>query len=230
MQYDGKEELDPRNQETPFGGTTAQEKQSQSFIIDQDQDIAHIMLYLKKEGTPVDNVNVRIETDASGLPSGTLVDPNAIATFVGSDLTTTERRTYMDFIGSFSLTRNTRYWIVVERDGAIDLSNFYRVGETDAEFFYGNRANYNTSWSLLTTGRAFVYHFYDIYHPERGNITQFPDTYTDILTTQTHYAKVGTSISDTQIVIDKVVRLRNRGQTIQTDGTQYYCPNGGYVY
>jgi hypothetical protein len=26
------------------------------------------------------------------------------------------------------------------------------------------------------------------------------------------------------------VRLRNRGQTIQTDGTQYYCPNGGYVY
>lgn len=38
-----------------------------------------ITLALKKTGTPLDFV-VRVETDNSGTPSGTLVDPNATLT------------------------------------------------------------------------------------------------------------------------------------------------------
>lgn len=47
-----------------------------------------LKLALKKFTSPSVNLNVRLETDNAGVPSGTLIDPNATATIAPASLTT----------------------------------------------------------------------------------------------------------------------------------------------
>lgn len=86
-----------------------------------------IRLYLRKFATPVDNVVIRIETDNSGSPSGTLAHANATGSFTGGSLTTSLALTTVSFAGSFTLTDNTKYHIVCTRSGSLSATNYYAV-------------------------------------------------------------------------------------------------------
>jgi len=62
-----------------------------------------------KNNTPIDEITLRIETDSSGSPSGTLVDVNATINIVGVADTSFNKGT---FSASFPLGSDVLYWLV----------------------------------------------------------------------------------------------------------------------
>lgn len=78
----------------------------------------------KKIGTGQD-LTIRVETDSSGEPSGTLVDANATATVTAASFSTSHTDENVTWGGSFALTKGTQYWLVFQvasTDGANYLS------------------------------------------------------------------------------------------------------------
>jgi hypothetical protein len=68
---------------TYFGyDATDHEKIAQKFKINRSVQMSNILLRVQRNGSPSDNMLVRIETDNNDEPSGILVDPNAEATVV----------------------------------------------------------------------------------------------------------------------------------------------------
>jgi len=113
-----------------------------------------IKLSLKKVGSPTDNVVVRIETDSSGEPSGTLVDANATGTVAMTGLTTSLVDTTVTFGGSFTIADNTKCWLVLSRSGAINVSNFPQVGTSRT---YGQSSLYNATWAAGANERKLYF-------------------------------------------------------------------------
>ena len=54
--------------------------QAQSFTLSETDTIHYIDLYVLKNGTPTDAITMRIETNGSSVPSGTLANANATTT------------------------------------------------------------------------------------------------------------------------------------------------------
>jgi hypothetical protein len=76
-------------------------------------NITRVQLPLQKVDSPSGNLNLRIETNANGIPSGTLVNENAYANITASSVPDSVE--YVDFIfpSVFSLGEGT-YWIVLD--------------------------------------------------------------------------------------------------------------------
>lgn len=96
-----------------------------------------IGLYLKKTGTPTDNVTVEVyATDGSGNPSGSaLASCSIAASGVGSS--------YAEAIDALSaeinLARGTVYAIRIKRSGSTDASNYVSVGVDEGLGYSGGR-------------------------------------------------------------------------------------------
>ena len=106
--------------------------------------ISTLVVKMKKQGTPSDNIVLRIETDNAGEPSGTLADANAtaniaVASVVDGDNTFT-------LSSAVALTRFTKYWAVFSKAGATSTSNFYLI--------YSSASGRRSSYSLKYVGSA----------------------------------------------------------------------------
>ena len=124
------------------GGSAAntREKQGQSFqLASAASGIGVISIELRNNNSPTDSLDVRIETDSSGVPSGTLVDANATGNIDYTEMTGTSAKYDISFDGEFSLSASTTYWVVLQRTGAYDASNCFNVSA-------------NTSGSTISTG------------------------------------------------------------------------------
>lgn len=95
------------------GGTEI--KDSQGFKVPNTVSINKAELYLKTNGgnTPTDAITVRIETDSSNCPSGSLVDANATGTISAASISSSYSFVVVNFSGSFSLTAATQYHLVL---------------------------------------------------------------------------------------------------------------------
>src|SRR5574338_128603 len=101
------------------GGFTS--KGAQSFISDTTFDASLLRLALTKFGAPADNVVISITDDnGSGAPGSTVYWTTSVA---GSTI----RNNWLDLVLSpaVTITSGTKYWVVVERSGANDGSNYY---------------------------------------------------------------------------------------------------------
>ena len=83
---------------------------------------------LAKVWAPADSITIRIETDTSWNPSGTLANANSTATITGVSLTTTLADTTVTFAGAFTLTDWVLYHIVLSRITSVDVANYYIIG------------------------------------------------------------------------------------------------------
>lgn len=90
-----------------------------------------LKLSLSKTGTPTQNLNIRIETDNAGTPSWILADANAAWTVTQSSLTTLLADTTITLSWSVTLTKWTKYHIVLFQGTywleTISASNYYNV-------------------------------------------------------------------------------------------------------
>lgn len=127
-------------------GTPTIERYAQSFIGTQYLETWILVLQLKKNSVPTDEMRIRIETDDSGLPSGTLIDAQAITTIAPSALSTSFDTIRIQFPSALKFTASTKYWIVLERTGATNAVHSYSVGRhTSNVYASGETKSYNGS-------------------------------------------------------------------------------------
>lgn len=126
-------------------------------IVGNGVSVSDIDVRLAKRMSPTDNLVIRIETDNSGEPSGTLADPNSSGTIAGSGLSGTPTLETVSFTGSFSLTDQTVYWIVFERSGSLDNTNNYDLNRIDVFTTFKLRQFDGVSWA--DTGSTITAHF-----------------------------------------------------------------------
>lgn len=103
--------------------------------------VTQVAVQVKKNAGTTTGLTLRIETDASGVPSGTLASASATATLAA--ITTTSYGTYAMFVFATApqLTGSTPYHAVVEHTTEGSGNSQYFVNSNTA----GNYANGNTS-------------------------------------------------------------------------------------
>lgn len=140
------------------GDSSNNTKVSLAPIFANGTAITTLKLSLKKTGTPVDNFQVRLETDdGTGKPTGTLVHANASASIAGGSVTTSYVDTTFTFT-SFTPSINTRMHLVVQRSGAVSGGSYFIVGNsTGGSYNTTQGALHNgTSWALNSTNLCYI--------------------------------------------------------------------------
>ncbi len=123
-----------------MGDNSARTYVAQGFVPDTTGAITAVDLYLKKSGTPTDNLVVEIWSKTGASPNQT---PSAIfhadltATLAGSDITASYVHYRIHFPELVSIASGTLYYVVIYRSGAIDASHYYVVGVDNSSAGYG---------------------------------------------------------------------------------------------
>jgi hypothetical protein len=147
------EQRDYSTASAPFFGYATVERIAQSFTTTGALSVQSVSMVLGKDPDATDGVALRIETDNAGEPSGTAVDTShaipasEIADILSFDYSTLAQRRF-SFAQPVSLSSATRYWLVLERTGALS-SDVYSAGQTLGESLIGER-------SLLFNGSAWT--------------------------------------------------------------------------
>jgi len=112
---------------------------AQSFMVKHtDSTYRRLALRLDSEGSPPNDFTATIEGDNDGVPDGV-----AVATFTVAYGSITPVYTYMDNAADFSLTGNTKYWIVMYDGGGGSATDYYKVRYLNADTY--SKGNYATS-------------------------------------------------------------------------------------
>ena len=132
-----------------IGDVSAREKQACSFVAQGAHDIDSFRASLKKVNAPTDNLIIAIQADSSGSPSGTDLITLTIA---GTDLTTSYVDDIRPFSSSTTLTAGNTYWLVFDRDGAIDAAHYYQILSDNEEGgpFSVTKDFLSSSWNVST--------------------------------------------------------------------------------
>jgi hypothetical protein len=130
---------------------------AQSLIVPYtDATFSKVRLSIAKTGSP-GTLTVRVETDNGGQPSGTLVTANATAAIVAGDVTGSgignEAYVIKAFTGSFALSANTRYWLVLS-GASVDGSNKYFFQTSDPAFYANGAGKSSTNGGSTWSNRS----------------------------------------------------------------------------
>jgi len=129
-QISGKENCEDGTGTQNLGDAGANEQIAQSFVIASatGYDLASIKIRVRKIGAPVDNLVVSLYTNSSGNPGSLLTSKTLPAASIGATAD------WVDFGfdplgggGYQELLPATTYWVVVNRSGSVDGSNYYQV-------------------------------------------------------------------------------------------------------
>lgn len=138
------------------GGTET--AQSQGFQLPYDQSVKAVQVYLKKStGTPGD-ITVRIETNSTDKPSGTLAHANATAT-IPAFSTTTYGWITVEFDEAFTLSDSTTYHLVLKTAAAAN-DNYYHWGADGSSPTYADgdmsaSTDGGSTWSAVSAADAY---------------------------------------------------------------------------
>lgn len=123
------------NDLTAMGDTAARTRLAQSFTVASGTSwqAAAVKLRMKREGSPADNVIVGLYANSGSAPGSLLSSGSIPGTAVSENLNWHE----VKLAGRVTLTPGTTYWIVAERSGALNGSNYYRL-EANEDLGYAN--------------------------------------------------------------------------------------------
>lgn len=105
-----------------------------------------IAAYLRKQGSPGDNVVISIQADSAGVPSGVAL---ASGTVAGSSLSSANSNQFTITLNTpVTLNSGTPYWIVFSRSGSVSNTDYYRnsSGAYSGSTFYVESSG--GSWTL----------------------------------------------------------------------------------
>ncbi len=142
--YTVQEQTSGTESSSVFGASGANEKQAQSFKVDRAVEIISLTLLIGKSSSPTDNLEVSIQTDSSGDPSGTKLTTKVIS---AASIPTANTVVRFDFDPVF-LETGVLYWIVAERSGSRDITNTVELKHsTTGSYSDGNRKHLDSaSW------------------------------------------------------------------------------------
>lgn len=122
----------PSSSTVSFGNTSATQDFAQSFQVSTSQPINKIQFYIKKYGSPSDEI-VKIVADNNGSPSTTVIDSTTLSAGL---ITTNPGWVEIVFANAPSLLPDTTYWIVI--DGSYNANKYYTIGtNADSSYLYG---------------------------------------------------------------------------------------------
>ena len=101
-----------------------------------------------------------------------LAHTNAELTLSATALTTSLQTLYLAFPATFTLAKNIVYWIVVERTGALNTSNFYRIGIHNGSLYHYGHSKRQSSGIRIDNADTedFFFNFVSLYKKQPGNI------------------------------------------------------------
>jgi hypothetical protein len=124
-------------------------KAAQSFQVGSSFVPNSITYRLYKDGSPSDNLVVKLYTDSSGSPSSTLLETSS--TVAGSSVTTSQANYTFTFTNAQILSANTTYWAVIERTGGNSTSAYYIIISSNSNPYAGGLMKHFTgSWQTYT--------------------------------------------------------------------------------
>lgn len=162
------------------------ESLGQAFHCDANCSPKVVWLYLRRVGSPTNNLTVKIMTDdGAGLPSGTVVTNGTSSSVAMSGIDTDWEWVAFSFPTPPSLTGGTRYHITLWSDQtAEDPDNYIQWGTTsDDEYYWWDdyHGSYYTSATWFSPGTydrlfRFSYGGHDI-HARMGTIVRYRPRY-----------------------------------------------------
>lgn len=135
------------------------DKLAQSFELSAGATVDTAKLWLRKIGSPSGTMTLRVETDSSGAPSGTLADASATVTVNEATLSTSYGWITFDFATDFALSSSTSYWLVLSTDRAASADNYVLWGMDGSTPAYASgEAQYEASstWSAESMDACFA--------------------------------------------------------------------------
>ncbi len=133
------------------------DKIAQSFTIGATKTITGARLYLRKIGSPAGTMTLRIETDSSGSPSGTLAHANATITVDEAGLSTSYADVLFSFL-SFTLNAGT-YWLVLSTSRSASNTDYVVWGADSSSPTYGGgemKSQSSSVWSAQSKDGVFA--------------------------------------------------------------------------
>lgn len=126
---------------------------SQGFKVNTSSTVTKVRLWLKKTGTPAgtDTITLVIQTDSSGVPSGSAVtNGTATAVDISDTLTTSYAWVIFTFATAPSLTAGTQYHLVLQGAFTVSDTNYIMWGVDNFDVIYadGSMSVYDaTTWT-----------------------------------------------------------------------------------
>lgn len=153
------------------------EQLAQGIQLSSASEISPIKLYLRKVGSPTDNLTVEIQADSSGDPSGTPVTNGTSDIVLASTLSSDFGFIEFAFSTSPSLSASTQYHIVLKTDGSQSDTDFVIWG-TDASspsYAGGQLKSYNGStWDA--EGDDTIFQIYGLAGLDSANLQVYSTT------------------------------------------------------
>lgn len=128
---------------------------AQGFQLGSSESVAAIYLWLKKTGSPTGNLQVKIQSDNSGDPSGSNL--GASDTVAVTSLTTSYGWILFTFPTPVALSASTQYHIVLETSGGQSPINFVEWGADGSAPSYadGEMKSNTGSWTAESKDACF---------------------------------------------------------------------------
>lgn len=124
-------------------------------------NVQRLDIYGCSVGTP-GAITMRIETDAAGVPSGTLANAAATLTIANPFVATFGWATF-SFTSPFSLTASTKYWIVFYAAATLSNTSKYLIQANNNLYAAGSGGksiNSGTNYTVFSSNCDFLFRFY----------------------------------------------------------------------
>jgi hypothetical protein len=129
-----------------FGNNVATTAVAQSFTPGANMDVNEIRVAIGKSASPTDDVSLAIYSDTGANLPNTAID-TADNVYNGAVIPTISTYSWLayHFNTPVSLTSGTKYWIVIQRSGAVDVTNNYGArSDTGSLYAGGGRSQLNS--------------------------------------------------------------------------------------
>jgi len=130
---------------------------AQGFQVSGAQTVGTVALWLKKVGSPTDDLTLTIETDSGGDPTGTPVTNGTSNTVATSDLSTSYGWISFTFATDPAIADSTQYHLVLTSDGSQSFNNYIHWGADGSSPGYtdGELKEDDSGWGSLTMDGCF---------------------------------------------------------------------------
>ncbi len=199
-------------------GSLLREKQAFTFTPSATVTLRSVIFeQVQDNGSPTDDVKISVQTDSSGDPSGTELDSVTVA---DADWPSSSAIFGVRFAGEVTLTASTAYWIVIERTGSLNASNFRKLSSNSSgtlvSKYFDDGSWFTTSFEL--SARVMAEEIDDIYvatQQENGRVRlHIFDPSTDTWTTKN---EIVADIGD-HADFDSVAVLHGCSSGVRSDG------------
>jgi hypothetical protein len=128
-----------------FGNAAATTARAQSFTTAGAIDVATVRVAINKSASPTDDVSLQIWSDTgANLPNASIATADNV--YNGAALSSTPSWLEFQFSTPVALSASTKYWLVPQRSGAVDATNFYQVRTVGGDLYASG------GQSILNTG------------------------------------------------------------------------------